>query len=249
MTGRARGMVPSWSSFVGSSIVGEPVPRDHQQSDAEFRRRRWVAALTLVIGSGLLGWSLRLPPGDPLFYLATALLAGCWVVGALLSGPLHLGYIRRHRSIRQHSADGLVRPWFAALLLGLTVVTLFVLGALVVRQVPPLRAAVNAVLDHARLGSFAVVAVIAVVNGLAEELFFRGALFAAIGRRQPVLVSTAVYTLTTVTSGNAMLVFAALVLGLLVALQRRMTGGLLAPMITHLTWSLGMLFLLPPILG
>jgi membrane protease YdiL (CAAX protease family) len=129
------------------------------------------------------------------------------------------------------------------------VVTLFVLGALVVRQVPPLRAAVNAVLDHARLGSFAVVAVIAVVNGLAEELFFRGALFAAIGRRQPVLVSTAVYTLTTVTSGNAMLVFAALVLGLLVALQRRMTGGLLAPMITHLTWSLGMLFLLPPILG
>ena len=241
--GRARAMVPSWSSFVGSSIVGEPVPRDHQQSDAEFRRRRWVAVLTLLVGAGLLGWSLRLPPGDPLFYLATALLAACWVVGALLSGPLHLGYIRRH------GADGLVRPWLAALLLGLTVVTLFVLGALVVRQVPPLRAAVNAVLDHARLGSFAAVAVIAVVNGLAEELFFRGALFAAIGRRHPVLIATAVYTLTTVTSGNAMLVFAALVLGILVALQRRVTGGLLAPMITHLTWSLGMLFLLPPILG
>lgn len=243
MTSQARRLLPSWSSFVGSSIVGAPVPRDHQQSDADFARRRWVAVATLVVGAGLLGWSLRLPPGDRTFYLATALLATCWVVGALLSGPLHLGYVRRH------AADELVRPWSAALILGLGVVALFAVGALVIRQLPPLREAVNSVLDHARFGSFAAVALIAVVNGLAEELFFRGALFAAIGRRAPVLISTAIYTLTTVAAGNAMLVFAAFVLGLLVALQRRVTGGLLAPMITHLTWSLGMLFLLPPILG
>ncbi|WP_307785203.1 hypothetical protein [Janibacter melonis] len=31
-------------------------------------------------------------------------------------------------------------------------------------------------------------------------------------------------------------------------LQRRVTGGVLGPIITHLTWSLGMLFLLPPTL-
>ena len=42
-----------------------------------------------------------------------------------------------------------------------------------------------------------------------------------------------------------MLVFAAVVLGLLVGLQRRVTGGVLGPMLVHVTWSLSMLFLLP----
>ena len=34
-------------------------------------------------------------------------------------------------------------------------------------------------------------------------------------------------------------------LGLIVGLQRRATGGILAPIITHLTWSVSMLYLLP----
>ena len=44
-----------------------------------------------------------------------------------------------------------------------------------------------------------------------------------------------------------MLVFAAFTLGLVLALQRRASGGILAPIITHVTWSLLMLFLLPPL--
>ncbi len=87
------------------------------------------------------------------------------------------------------------------------------------------------------------------LNGVAEELFFRGALFAAIGRHRPVFWSTAIYTLTTVATGNVMLVFSALCLGLVVGLQRRVTGGVLAPIITHVTWSLGMLLILPPLLN
>ena len=35
------------------------------------------------------------------------------------------------------------------------------------------------------------------------------------------------------------------ILGCVTGLQRRVTGGILGPIITHLTWSLGMLFLLP----
>ncbi|HEX6247018.1 MAG TPA: CPBP family intramembrane glutamate endopeptidase, partial [Nocardioidaceae bacterium] len=65
----------------------------------------------------------------------------------------------------------------------------------------------------------------------------------------PVVVSTAVYTLTTVATLNVMLVFSAAVLGVLVGLQRRVSGGVLAPMLTHVTWSMGMLFILPPLLG
>ena len=42
-------------------------------------------------------------------------------------------------------------------------------------------------------------------------------------------------------------VFAALVLGPVLALLRRSSGGILAPMITHITWSTMMLFILPPL--
>jgi hypothetical protein len=42
-----------------------------------------------------------------------------------------------------------------------------------------------------------------------------------------------------------MMVFAAAVLGVVLGLQRRASGGVLAPMIAHVTWSLPMLYLLP----
>ena len=115
----------------------------------------------------------------------------------------------------------------------------------VVAQVPFLRDPVQDLLDHARVGSLALVTVITVVNGIAEELYFRGALYAGVGRRHAVAVTTVVYTLVTATSGIPLLVLAAAVLGLVVAFQRRVTGGILGPTVTHLTWSLGMLFLLP----
>jgi uncharacterized protein len=38
-------------------------------------------------------------------------------------------------------------------------------------------------------------------------------------------------------------------LGLVVGLQRRASGGILGPILTHCTWSLSMLFLLPFIFG
>ena len=44
-------------------------------------------------------------------------------------------------------------------------------------------------------------------------------------------------------------VLAAVLLGLIVGLQRRASGGILAPILTHCTWSLAMLFALPAIFG
>ena len=133
--------------------------------------------------------------------------------------------------------------------LGALLLGLFMVGAVVVAQVPFLRDPVQELLDHARFGSLALVAVITVVNGVAEELFFRGAVFAAIGRRYPVLISTGIYAVVTVATGNPVLVFAALTMGLLFATQRRASGGILAPMITHLTWSTVMVLALPPLLA
>ena len=45
-----------------------------------------------------------------------------------------------------------------------------------------------------------------------------------------------------------MLAFAAVLLGVLTGAQRRVTGGVLAPIITHILWSSAMLLLLPPLL-
>jgi membrane protease YdiL (CAAX protease family) len=46
-----------------------------------------------------------------------------------------------------------------------------------------------------------------------------------------------------------MLAFAAVLLGTLVGLQRRASGGILAPVLTHLTWSMTMLVALPALFG
>lgn len=228
--------------FIRAALV-TPVARDHSQSDAAFRRRRVVSLVTLVVGAVVLGFALRIQPGDPMFYVATLCLAGVWATGALASGPLHLG--RAHTRAGGEDA----RPIVQSLALGALLLAVFLAGGLVVARVPVLRDPVQHLLDHARLGSLAIVAVLTAVNGIAEELYFRGALYAAVGRRHAVAITAVVYALTTVGAGIPLLVLAAGLLGVLTALQRRVTGGILGPVVTHLTWSLGMLFLLPAVLS
>lgn len=227
--------------FLRAALI-TPVPRDHTQSESQFRRRRIVVVCTLFIGSFLLGYGLTRAPGDTSFYLATAALAVVWTIGAFASGPLHLGWAHTR------AGEGHARPVLQPFLLGVFAVTLFCLGALIVAQFAILRDPVNEVLEYARQAPILLVASITLINGIAEELFFRGAVFAAIGHRHPVLISTVLYALVTISTGNLMLVFAAAVLGVMVGLQRRVTGGVLGPIITHLTWSMSMLFILPPLL-
>lgn len=233
----------TWGSRIEHALTPlfiDKVPRDHAQSDSEFRRRRIVAAATLVVGATLLGFSLAVAPGDSAFYALTLAVAATWTLGGIASGPLHLGYLPFRGTLR--------RPVITPFVVGLIAAGIFLLGALVVREIAPLRDYVVNVLAHAQQGSLVLITVVTLVNGAAEEVFFRGALFAAIGRRNPVVISTAIYALVTVATRNPMLVFAALTLGAVLGLQRRASGGILAPMITHLTWSAVMLYALPPLL-
>lgn len=215
-----------------------PVPRDHSPTPAGLRRRRVVAAVTLLAGTALLATALRIEPGDDRFYLASLALAAVWAIGAYCSGPLHLGWAHRRDG-------GVARPVVQSLVLGTALLLVFLVGALVVAEIEGLRGPVDDLLDHASDGSLLVVALVTLVNGIAEELFFRGALYAAIGRRHAVAITTVVYSLSAIGSGVPLLVFAAGVVGLVVGLQRRVSGGVLGPIITHLVWSLGMLFFLP----
>ena len=193
--------------------------------------------ITFLVGTALLAVSLRVPPGDARFLWLTALLAATWAAGGLLSGPLHLGHIPARGRLK--------RSMLTPLVVGVTMAGVFVLGAIIVREIPPLRDSIEDVSAHAAYGNLAAVTVITVLTGVGEEIFFRGGLYAAIGRHHPVAISTAGYVLATVATGNVMMVFAAAVVGVVLGLQRRASGGILAPMITHVTWSLPMLYLLP----
>ena len=185
------------------------VPRDHRDAPEILRRRQAVTAGFVVLGAVLLGFSLRIEPGSSWFYVATLGLAAIWAVGAFASGPLHLGRIARR--------DQLVRPWATPIAVGLALGAVFVAGALVVREIPFLGDQVTAVLDYADQGSLSLLVAITLVNGVAEELFFRGAAYAAISK-YPVAWTTVAYTIATAATGNVMLAFAAILLGIITGL-------------------------------
>jgi membrane protease YdiL (CAAX protease family) len=221
------------------AITNNAVP--HNEPPVVVLRRRIVVGITIVIGAAVLWLSLRRAPGESIFYWLTLALAAVWIVGASASGPLHLGGIN-WRGRNQ-------RPVITGTATGLLVGGAFVLGALVAREIPAVSALITRVLMFVHQGSFWLVVVITVVNGAAEEVFFRGALYTALGRHHPVLISTILYTCATMASGNPMLAFAAIILGTVCALERRATGGVLAPVLTHFVWSLIMVLALPPLFG
>jgi membrane protease YdiL (CAAX protease family) len=224
---------------IGEIVGTVAVPPDEPPSTV--RRRRVVVVVVLAIGAALLGFSLTRKPGDESFYWLTLALAAVWAVGALGSGPLHLG------SVRFRGRDQ--RPVIAGTVIGLLLGGVFVVGGLVAREIPPVRDYVVSVLEFTNFGALWFVVLITVVNGVAEEMFFRGALYTALGRFHPEVASTLVYAVAVLATGNPMLGFAGIVLGAVCAFERRITGGVLAPMLTHFFWGLVMVLALPPVFG
>jgi len=222
--------------------IATTVAVPHHEGPATIRRRRIVVVVVLVIGGALLGYSLTRPPGDESFYWLTLALAGVWLLGAFASGPLHLGCIR----LRGRNQ----RPVITGTAIGIALGAAFLVGGLIAREIPGVREYITRVLEFANYGPLVFITFITVINGIAEELFFRGALYTALGKWHPVLVSTVIYVVATgATTGNPMLGFAALILGVVCAFERRATGGVLAPMLTHFFWGLVMVLALPPIFG
>lgn len=224
---------------LGAAAIGEAVP--HAERPSVVRRRRLVVGVVLVAGALLMGYSLTRAPGDASFYWLTMALAAVWAFGALLSGPLHLGRITWQ--------DRATRPVISAAATGLVLGGVFLLGGLLVRYLPAVSDRVTDVLEYTRHGPTGLIVLIAMVNGVAEELFFRGALYTALGRFYPVVISTLLYAAATLATGNPMLAFAGLILGTVCGLQRRATGGVLAPILTHLVWGMMMVLVLPKVFG
>ncbi len=194
-----------------------------------------MVGATAVVGVGVLGASLTTRPGSPAFYALTGATALTWTAGGLAAGPVHRG-----------STAGRRRPVVGPVLTGVGAFGAFSAAALVARRIPVLDRAIASVFRYADQGAPGLVLATTLVNGAAEEVFFRGALYAAAGRRA-VPVSTAGYVLATTATRNPALVLASAVMGVLFAWQRRATGGIQAPLLTHLTWSTLMVRFLPPL--
>ena len=221
-----------------ATTVGVP----HHEPPSTVLRRRIVVVVVLVGGGALLGYSLTRRPGDESFYWLTLALAAVWALGAFASGPLHLGSVR-FRGRNQ-------RPVITGTAVGLALGGLFLVGGLAAREIPGVRESVVRVLDFANHGPLVLVVFITVINGIAEELFFRGALYTALGKRYPAVVSTVIYVVvTSAATGNPMLGVAAVIVGTVCAWERRATGGVLAPTLTHFFWGLVMVLALPPVFG
>lgn len=216
------------------------VPVSHPEPLSVVRRRRRVVAGVSLLGTGLLGRSLSTKPGSREFYGLTGVVAATWTAGGLLSGPLHLGWI-------QHRDRRLRRPVLTPVATGVGAFGFFYGCALVARNIPALGSAIGRVLVFAEEGNGASVVATTLANGLGEEVFFRGALYAALPPERAAAVSTGVYVLATASTRNPALVLAAGVMGTLFTLQRRASGGLQAPVLTHLTWSTLMVRYLPPL--
>ena len=198
----------------------------------------WVVVATGVVAAACLAWSLRIPAGDQWFYPATFILAAVYIIGS-------------STAVRM---TGERLPWAVtprglcyAVLGGLGLAVLFVAGGFMVRFLPTLAGSVHELLDHARVGSLVVTALTTTVNGVAEETYYRGALWRVLPRGRRILVTNEAYTLVTSLAGILLLALAAAALGALVGWLRERTRSLLPCVVAHLIWSLTMLFVLPSV--
>ncbi len=206
------------------------------------RRNRGIAAATAITGAVLLYLGVQVEPGDASFYAFTVALAVVWVIGSLLTA--------RSRTFGNIREKGLLRDLALGAAGGAALLVVFLLGAGLVARIAFLAEPVEELLAHARFGALPIVAAITVVNGVTEEIFFRGALHESLGgtRTRRLVGTTLIYTLVTAASGIPLLALAAASMGVLAEWLRQRTGALLAPITAHLTWSVGMLFLLQPAL-
>ena len=193
--------------------------------------------LPAVLGAVGLFTSARTEAGSPEFYAATFFTAAVWFLTWLAWGN------------RRCFSGQALRETARGLALGLTLIVLFILGALIVRFIPFLAGPVSDLLDNMRHGSVPITLATLIINGLGEELFFRD-----VARRQfsdslsptpAIITQLALYISVTAAMGIPLLLVASVLIGGAAALEDRRADNLISATTLHLVWSLGMAFVLP----
>lgn len=202
------------------------------------RARRRTRATALAVGTALVALSLSTEGDNPLFYSFALGLAGTWAAGALASGPVPAGAVFT-RPVGRSVAE--------PVLAGIGTFGLFYAAARLARRSPLLDRAISSVLRYADTGPTSLVVLTACVNGVAEELFFHGAMWDEAGKRYQVGKTALVYTASTAATRNPALVVGAAATSLIFGQLRQRSGGVAAPALAHVTWSALMLTVLPPV--
>jgi hypothetical protein len=192
------------------------------------------------LAAALLRSSFAARPGSARFYLLTASLAGTWTAGALGAGTVPW----RGDHWQDDHLTAVRALVLAPVVSGAATFAVFYGAARVARRYRVLRRAIAGVLRYADAGATPLVALIASGNGVAEEMFFRGALWSG---SRPLRTTTLAYAASTAATGNPALVLAGLATSVIFGWQRAATGGVLAPALAHVTWSVLMLRYLPPL--
>ena len=200
------------------------------------QRARAVVVATLVAGGSLLALALRLQRGSAGFYVVTLLVAVTWTLPSLVVRP---AAAVDGRAWRMEAIGGAV---VGGLMFGV-----FVAAAVVGRHFSFLADPIDRILRTADGGALAAVLIVALVNAVAEELFFRNTLVVVLGpgRKRTFAIAIALYVAVTAVSGNTALTLAAVVMGLVFAVERRCTGAVVTPIATHLVWSTLMILAFP----
>ena len=201
--------------------------------------RQWLFLVPCALGA--LGLFLARLAGDGSagFYWATAFTAVVYAAAWWLWG-------NREAFMGPKKLIDVLR----GVLIGTALALVFVLGALVVQHIPFLAGPAAELLDTPDKGGYALTLLVLVVNGAGEEMVFRDVVPRQLrGMGQSVVQagvwSTLVYCLVTCVMGVPLLVFAAGVLGAVAYFEAAKTGRLYSPIAAHLTWSIGMLLILP----
>ena len=201
--------------------------------------RQWLYLVPCALGA--LGLLLARLAGDGSagFYWATAFTAVVYAAAWWLWG-------NREAFMGPKKLIDVLR----GVLIGTALALVFVLGALVVQHIPFLAGPAEELLDTPDKGGYALTLLVLVVNGIGEELVFRDVVPRQLrGMGQSVVQagvwSTLVYCVVTCVMGVPLLVFAAGVLGAVAYFEAAKTGRLYSPIAVHLTWSIGMLLILP----
>ncbi len=193
-----------------------------------------------MAGAGLLGLSFLRPPGSRAFYVLSVGAACTLTAGTVLSQD-------RPQLRRPGPRPRAARTLLTSILAGVGAFGLFYGAAHLARRTPLLERAVSRALAYENEGSTLLVLLTTGLNGIAEEMFYRGALWSVVADSKPITKTTLAYTAATSATRNPALVLAGTATSLLFGYQRRVTGGILGPTITHLTWSILMLRYLPPL--
>ncbi|MCU1365044.1 MAG: hypothetical protein JWN39_683 [Ilumatobacteraceae bacterium] len=212
---------------------------ESDQHEAPVVGRHWaIVWCALIGGGGLIAATLRVQRDSPAFYAAGFGLAAVWILSACAFGRIRLSHPTR-----------VVEDALVGAVLGVLTFGVFVGADEVGRRISFLAGPIRNVLGKADSGSLFWVLALALVNAIAEEMFFRGTLIDALSRRNGPGVSAALsvvlYVAVTAVGGNTALTVAALVMGTVFVAERVLTRGLLAPIVTHLIWSTLVILLLP----